>query len=59
MQGIRALMKTAGCLLTAMVLATNVHAENSLDTIIIDRGVDEPILMMMMKMISKESHSKN
>ncbi len=43
MQGIRALMRTAGWLLTVMVLAYNAHAENSLDTIIIDRGVDEPI----------------
>ena len=43
MQGIRALMRTAGWLLTVMVLASNAHAENSLDTIIIDRGVDEPI----------------
>ena len=43
MQGIRALMRTAGWLLTVMVLAPNAHAENSLDTIIIDRGVDEPI----------------
>ena len=43
MQGIRALMRTAGWVLTVMVLAPNAHAENSLDTIIIDRGVDEPI----------------
>lgn len=43
MQGIRALKRTAGWLLTVMVLAYNAHAENSLDTIIIDRGVDEPI----------------
>ena len=43
MQGIRALMRTAGWLLTAVLLVTNAQAENSLDTIIIDRGVDEPI----------------
>ncbi len=43
MQGIRALMRTAGWLLTVMVLASHAHAENSLDTIIIDRGVTEPI----------------
>ena len=43
MQRIRALIKTACWVLFAMMLAPGVHAANSLDTIIIDRGVDEPI----------------
>ena len=43
MQRIRALIKTACWVLFATMLAPGVHAANSLDTIIIDRGVDEPI----------------
>ena len=43
MQRIRALIKTASWVLFATMLAPGVHAANSLDTIIIDRGVDEPI----------------
>ena len=43
MQRIRALIKTASWVLFAMMLTPGVHAANSLDTIIIDRGVDEPI----------------
>lgn len=43
MQRIRALIKTASWVFFAMMLAPGVHAANSLDTIIIDRGVDEPI----------------
>ena len=43
MQRIRALIKTACWVLFATMLAPGVHAANSLDTIITDRGVDEPI----------------
>lgn len=34
---------TGGVLLAALLLSVNAHGANSLDTIIIDRGVDEPI----------------
>ncbi|MEC7996134.1 MAG: Tol-Pal system beta propeller repeat protein TolB [Pseudomonadota bacterium] len=39
----RGLLRMGWLLLLAPVLASQVHGANSLDTIIIDRGVDEPI----------------
>ena len=35
--------ENVGCCCLRCVLASQVHGANSLDTIIIDRGVDEPI----------------